>query len=73
MDVIPFFRFVASIFLGGLTFFFFALFIDELLVEIPTSGVYFNALMALFTGIPAIVLFRSGIKLVMHMQKKRFP
>ena len=31
---------------------------------------YFNAMMAIFTFIPAVILFRSGIRLIMHMQKK---
>ena len=72
MDIIPFFKFVAAIILGGITFYFFLMFLNEMISEtgyVPSA--YFNAMMAIFTFIPAVILFRSGIKLIMHMQKKR--
>jgi len=71
MDVIPFFKFVAAIFLGGLTFYFFSLFLAGLMGMLPITSIYFNAMLAIFSGIPAVILFRSGIRLVMHMQKRR--
>lgn len=73
MDVIPYVKFTAAIFLGGLTFYFLNMFLQQgILSELSyTPSAYFNAMMAIFTGIPAVVLFRSGIKLIMHMQKKR--
>jgi len=63
---------VAAIILGGITFYFFAMFLNEMITEtgyVPTA--YFNAMMSIFTFIPAVILFRSGIRLIMHMQKKR--
>lgn len=73
MDVIPFLRFVAAIFIGGLSFYFFFLILfPEVNSILPVSNIYFNAMLSICTGIPAAVLFRSGIKLIMHMQKRSF-
>ena len=74
MDVIPFFRFVGAIIAGGFMFYFLSLTLTELvsMTSATSTGVYFFALMTMFSAIPAIILFRSGIRLVMGMQKRRF-
>lgn len=72
MDVIPFFRFVGAIIAGGFTFYFFNLTLQELISQTSTysTGTYFLALMTIFSLLPAVILFRSGIRLVMKMQKR---
>ena len=72
-DVIPYFRFVAALVVGGLTFYFFNLILVDSFTELSTpSSVYWTALFTIFTYIPAVVLFRSGIRLIMYQQKRRF-
>ena len=74
MDVIPFFRFVGAIIAGGFMFFFLSLTLNELVSQTSaySTGVYFFAMMTIFSLLPAVILFRSGINLVMKMQKRRF-
>jgi len=70
MDFIPFFRFIASIIMFGISFYFLNLMLGAINSGIPTVGVWFAALMFLWTLLPAVVLFASGVRLIMTMQKR---
>lgn len=72
-DVIPYFRFVAVIIIGGLVFYFLNLLLVETYTELSApSSVFWTAMLTLFTYIPAIVFFRSGFRLIMFQQKRRY-
>jgi hypothetical protein len=72
-DVIPYFRFVAVIVIGGLVFAFFNMFLSGTFGDLTPSGsVFWSAMLTIFTYIPAIIFFRNGIRLVMYQQKRRF-
>ena len=72
MDIIPYVRFVAGIILFGLSFFFLDMMLTEVMntVPVPTNPMFF-AMLWIFTAFPGIVLFSSGIRLIMVNQKRR--
>jgi hypothetical protein len=65
-------RLFASLIVGGFAFYFLNIMIQGLNGELSTPGVYFLAMLSIFSFIPAIILFRSGISLIMDQQKRRF-
>ena len=72
-DVIPYFRFIAVLVIGGLVFALFNMFLSNTFTGLtPTSSVFWSAMLTIFTYIPAIIFFRNGIRLVMYQQKRRF-
>jgi len=70
LDIIPFARFIGAILCFGLAFYFLALMVTAFIDLISFEGAYAGALISLWTALPAIVLFFSGIRLVMVMQKR---
>ena len=70
MDLIPFARFIGALICFGLAFYFLAMMITIFTDLIPFEGLYASALMSLWLALPAIVLFFSGIRLVMVQQKR---
>jgi len=70
MDIIPFGRFIASVILGGLTFYIFNLILQEFMEMLSFTGTYANILSILFAAIPAVIIFFSGIRLIMVQQKR---
>ena len=74
MNVIPFFRFVGSIVLGGMfTYIFFNLM--ELIREQETfasvtSGTGFFVFFAIWHAIPFIIMTREAVMLIMSLQKR---
>jgi len=70
MNVTIYFRFVAAVTLFGISFYFLSDFLDLTREYLPTSGTYFGALIFLWGILPAIVLFISGIRLVIAAQKR---
>jgi hypothetical protein len=72
-DVIPYFRFIAVLVIGGLVFYFFNMFLTGVFGDLtPNGSVFWSAMLTIFTYIPAIIFFRNGIRLVMYQQKWRF-
>ena len=70
MNVTPYFRFLAAIILFGISFYFLNDLMSLVTDELPIGGAYFSALMFLWTALPAVVLFVSGIKLMITAQKR---
>ena len=70
MNITPYFRFIAAIILFGISFYFLDDFTGLLTGELPVGGTYFSALLFLWSALPAVVLFTSGIKLVISTQRR---
>jgi len=70
MDIIPFARFLGAIICFGLAFYFLGLMVTIFTDLIAFEGTYATALMSLWLALPAIVLFFSGIRLIMVQQKR---
>ena len=71
MDIIPYVRFIAGIILFGLSFFFLDMMLNTLMETVVTpTHVMFSAMLWLFSILPGIVLFSSGIRLIMVNQKR---
>ena len=70
IDIIPFFRYIGAIILFGLCFYFLGLLVTALTDEITFSGGYADAMLYMWAALPAVVLFFSGIRLVMVQQKR---
>jgi len=70
IDIIPFGRFIGAIICFGLSFYFLGLMITALTDLIPFSGDNASALMSMWLALPAVVLFFSGVRLIMVMQKR---
>ena len=70
MDFIPFARFIGAIICFGLVFYFLALIVIAFIDLIAFEGSYASALLSLWAILPAVVLFFSGVRLVMVMQKR---
>lgn len=73
MNIIPYWRFFAVIICFGFTFYFLNLTFSELTTAIPTTGAFFAAMLTLWSALPGIVLLRSGVKMVMTLQKRGGP
>ena len=70
IDIIPFARFIGAIICFGLAFYFLGLMVTALMELIAFEGSYATALVSLWTALPAVVLFFSGIRLIMVMQQR---
>jgi hypothetical protein len=70
MNVTIYFRFIAAIILFGISFYFLNDFLGLTREYLPTSGSYFSALLFMWGILPAIVLFTSGVRLVIAAQKR---
>ena len=70
IDIVPFFRYIAAIVVFGLSFYFFNVLFTGLTDLIPFTGDYANSLLFMWAALPAIVLFFTGIRLLMVQQKR---
>lgn len=70
MDFIPFFRFVAAIIVFGIMFYFLAIMITGVVDIITFEGQYASVITILWGALPAVVLFTTGIRLIMVQQKR---
>jgi len=71
MDFIPIFKFIASLIMFGLLMFIYNPVITFLHNDYPTSGVYATAMFWIWGILAAVVLFGSGINLIMEMQRRK--
>lgn len=71
MSIYPFIRFVMSIIVFGLVYGILKAYVAYVRGFAITKPTEMDVLFMMFAALPAIVLFGSGIRLIMKQQKKR--
>jgi len=61
---------IGGILCFGVSFYFLAIFVTELITMLTFSGIYADVLVSLWTLLPGVVLLFSGIRLTMVQQKR---